>query len=180
MKHNGFWLWLGIALALPAGMAMAGPAPDAPQAPTATRWMFIPASSFVPRSSNSIYDYHSGACVSAATGVTLVHKLLPPNGANLRYMRLYYLDNSGATRMSGFVSSYDAAGTLTDLTQVRSSNRGDYSSSLSPDINHIVDRVDTNYAINLRFESDSDSIFVDSFETAPTMRFCGVRMMWDE
>ena len=94
-----------------------------------------------PRDSSSGWDYQSGGCVSIANGNELLTlNLTLPTGARIDYLRIFYYDTSANNSIS-WVSNYDGAGGLTDITNVSSAGNGGYGTQLSPLVNHVVDNL---------------------------------------
>lgn len=182
------WLALGMLASMFFLLPLtAARATDVVASPAATtKWRMIPAATFLPRSSNMPYKYESFGCVSAPTGTDLVHRLILPNGATLRYLRLYYKDTR-AGDIQAAVTRYDASGGLEDLGGLLySEDVSGFSSTLSTDLTHTVDGIGHGYVVNAQFrQPGGDVIFASGFEagesgsTSPAT-FCAVRVMWEE
>ncbi len=169
---------LAVLLATCALQVQAAQPPDAMPA-AAGRYVFIPASTFVPRDSSAVYQYVGGGCVSAPRGADFVHKLILPQGSVLRYVRSYYKDASANT-LTVYVTRYDAAGALVDVGSVTSADGSGYTSGLSADMNYTVDAYNQAYVVNARTVANADNVFKDGFDGVDaSLVFCGVRVLYD-
>ena len=169
-----------LAILLPTCALQVQAAPPLDAMPTATgHYVFIPASTFVPRNSIASYRYLGGGCVSAPRGTELAHKLILPQGSVLRYVRSFYKDAS-ADALAVYVTHYDAAGALVDVGSVTSANGSGYTSGLSPDMNYTVDATNQAYVVNARTFADADTVFIDGFDGVDAgVVFCGVRVLYE-
>lgn len=141
--------------------------------PTGTnfKYLWIAGSTFHPVKTTTTYDYSGSGCVSVtgAAGIPqLAHKVVLPQGAIIRFMRLYTYDDSPTT-LRAFLTTYDAQGNAGDLTNVGSETTGGYNTTLSPEFSYEIDNF--NSAIN---------VFVNlGAETTDALRFCAVRIAYD-
>jgi len=168
-----------LAAALPMA-ATAGDQPVHPRAPDTARadqpsglvfdYLFITGAAFHPLESTTAYAYAGGGCIYTTGGTGLfAHKVVLPQGAIVRYLRLYYYDTSTAS-VTAFFTTYDGAGGFNELTNVSSTNiAGGFGTTLSPEISHTVDHLSApiNVTANLGAQNDN------------TLRFCGVRIAYE-
>jgi len=78
----------------------------------------------------------------------------------------YYRDTSAANSRA-WVTTYDGAGNLSDLTAVDSTGNGGYGTTLSPYVGHVVDKLNSSYVLNWRPD-----------QTGPSMQLCGLRVAY--
>ena len=134
-------------------------------------YLWIAGATFHPLDNSTTYSYSSAGCISKATGSDsrFAHKVVLPDGAVVRYLRLYYYDDS-TSAVTAFFTTYDAAGNYVERTSVGSTNAaGGYGTELSPLFSHVVDQYASaiNVVANLGTQNSS------------TLRFCGVRIAYD-
>ena len=143
-----------------------------PGEPTGSfEYLSIAASTFHPFDNSTTYSYHVGGCISKTAGSDsrFAHRVVLPNGAIVRYLRLYYYDSS-TSKVTAFFTTYDAAGNFVEHTNVESTNAaGGYSSVLSPAISYDVDR----YAAAINVVANLGT------ENSSTLQFCGVRIAYE-
>jgi hypothetical protein len=136
---------------------------------TEMHYLQLAGSTFHPFGSGTQFAYPGVGCISATGGTEkrFVHKLVLPQDATVKYLRLYAYDES-ASRVDAFFTTYDAAGAFDQLVSVSSSNGG-YVSDLSAEINHVVDHFTQpiNIVVNLGTQNDD------------TLQFCGVRIAYE-
>lgn len=89
-----------------------------------------------------------------------------PNGARVDYLRIFYYDTN-ATNSTAWVTQYDDAGGVSDITSVDSDGNAGYGTMLSPLLEHIVDSVNYSYLLNWR-----------SNVIGTTMQLCGLRVAY--
>jgi hypothetical protein len=124
-------------------------------------------SSLTPRSSQTAWTYQSVGCVSASGGNDIFSMHLDlPQGARIDYLRLYYRDTS-ANNSQAWITTYDAAGGFTDLTNVSSTGAAGYGTTLSPFVNHVVNNAARAYVLNWQPN-----------QTGPSMQLCGLRVAY--
>ncbi len=171
---------LTLSAALPIAAAP-GDQPAPPRAPalsqpdqpagTAFSYLFIAGSTFHPLESTTTYSYPGSGCISKTGGSNPVfaHKVVLPEGAVARYLRLYFYDDSTSSVVA-FFTTYDGAGNFVESTNVGSTNTaGGYGSTLSALFSHQVDPFASsiNIAVNMGVQNDS------------TLRFCGARIAYN-
>ena len=180
-KLAGLLLGLGCTCALLPAIATAGE-PSAPTQPSETRaydqsaalpfeYLNIAGSTFHPVDNSTSYSYPGTGCIAKTGGSEkrFVTKVILPQGAVARYMRLYYY-NTSARKITAFFTTYDAAGNYQEVNAVDSlGGPSGYGSVLSTEFNHTVDRYARaiNVLVNLDDKNDS------------TLQFCGVRITYD-
>lgn len=138
---------------------------------TAFSYLFIAGSAFHPLESATPYSYPGSGCIAKTGGTSnlFAHKVILPQGAVVRYLRLYYYDISSDS-VTAFFTTYDGAGNYNQHTSVASADAGGgYGTNLSASLNHEVNRYTAaiNVVANLGGQNDS------------TLRFCGVRIAYD-
>lgn len=123
------------------------------------------------RASDVGYAYQGLGCIAATTPADRVlNAELPiPDGATIKYLRIYYHDTNATGLVTAYLTRYQPGQTTDDLTTVASTGAfaGGYGTSLSPEITHVVDN--TNYAYTL---IGWPSIAVN------TLEICGMRVAY--
>jgi hypothetical protein len=89
-----------------------------------------------------------------------------PHGARIDYLRLFFYDTSSANS-EAWVTTYDAQGAFSDITDVSSSGTSGYGTTLSSYVGHIVDTEDNAYVLNWRAN-----------QLGKGMRLCGLRVAY--
>lgn len=89
-----------------------------------------------------------------------------PHGARIEYLRLFYYDTSPANSQA-WITTYNAQGSLTDLTTITSTGATGYGTTLSPQITHVVDTANNAYVLNWRAN-----------QLGKSMRLCGLRVAY--
>ena len=170
-------------LMLAAAMPMAATAGDQPLPPRSPdldqanqpagfvfNHLFIPGAAFHPLEITTTYAYSGGGCIHKTGGSDnlFTHKAVLPQGAIVRYLRLYYYDTSTES-VTAFFTTYNTTGGFNELTSVSSAAGGGFGSALSPEINYTVDHfaAPINVVANLGAQNDN------------TLRFCGVRIAYE-
>jgi hypothetical protein len=180
MPAIGLAALMGLILGLGLGRAHAAPGDDPgellppPQTPeqingVASKYLQIAASSFIPFASSAEFSYPGNGCISKTGGseARFAHKLLLPAGSTVKFVRLYFYDDS-ISSVTAFFTTYDAAGNFTELASVGSVDSSGYGSSLSPELDYVINPAvsPVNIVANLGAQDDS------------TLRFCGVRVAY--
>ena len=180
MPAIGMAALIGLILGLGLGRAHAAPGDDPgqmlppPQTPeqingAAYEYLQIAGSSFIPFASSAEYSYPGNGCISKTGGseARFAHKLLLPAGTTVKFVRLYFYDDS-ISSVTAYFTTYDAAGNFTELASVGSVDSSGYGSSLSPELSYVVSPASSpiNIVANLGAQDDS------------TLRFCGVRVAY--
>lgn len=171
---------MGLVLGLGLGRAHAAPGDDPGQmlAPPQTpeqingagyEYLQIAGSSFIPFSSQAEFSYPGNGCISKTGGTEarFAHKLLLPAGSIVKFVRLYFYDDSSGL-VTAFFTTYDAAGNFTELASVDSIDSSGYGSSLSPELTYVVSPLSSPVNIVANLGSQNDS----------SLRFCGVRVAY--
>jgi len=141
-------LLLGLAAAMPAAAAPGDPvvpsrAPEPPEADQPAGapfdYLFIAGSTFHPVDSTTAYTYTGGGCIAKTGGFSMIfaHKAVLPQGAVVRFLRIYYRDTS-ESHISAYFTSYNALGTGADHANVSSTNAS--GTALSPEFNYEVNQ----------------------------------------
>jgi hypothetical protein len=130
-------------------------------------YFFAAGSSFRPRDSATGWDYQSVGCISARGGndIFTLH-LEVPHGARIDYLRILYYDTS-ATNTSGYITSYNAQGAVSDLIGATSTGNGGYGYVVSNYLGHVVNTESNAYILN----------WIPG-TTGSTMRLCGLRVAY--
>ena len=165
------------------GMAHANAAPgDPPGSPSmpapkdtevvnggAFDYLRIAGAAFVPFADSAAFAYSGGGCIHRTGGSEnrFAHKLVLPAGSIVKYVRMYYFDNS-ASAVTTYFTTYDAAGNFTEVVNVASTDTGGYGSSLTAEMNYEVDTfaAPINIVANLGTQNDS------------SLQFCGIRVAY--
>ncbi len=134
-------------------------------------YLWIAGSTFHPLDSTTTYSYPGNGCISKTGGSNPVfaHKVVLPQGAVARFVRLYFYDDSTSSVVAYF-TTYDGAGNFVERTSIGSTDAvGGYGTTLSPLFSYEVNQgsAPINIAVNMGVQNDS------------TLRFCGVRIAYD-
>ncbi len=136
-------------------------------------YLWIAGAAFHPLDNATTYSYPGSGCISKSGGPgtaspLFTHKVVLPDGAVARYLRLYYYDNS-TSEITAFFTTYDGAGNFNERTNVASTDTGGFGSTLSPLFGYEVDQsaASINVTVNMGTQNDS------------TLRFCGARIAYD-
>ncbi len=170
------------ATAAPAALSSVGPgttaagfsaplipasAPDNVPAATPFSYLNIVGTAFVPRNDGVGFTFAGGGCTYTTAGNRrLTFKTLLPDGALVKYVRIFYKDTS-ATEMNVWLTSYDGAGTNVDLTMVASSGDSGYGTTLSAELNYTVDQY-----------TDALALVATPTVSDDTQQLCGVRIAY--
>jgi hypothetical protein len=143
---------------------------ESPQAWSDFHYIYAAGTTLKPRVYDSGWQYDSGGCtyVSSDPGDVLNLHLDVPNGAWVEYLRIYYKDSSDLNSQA-WLTTYNGAGTYSDLITVTSASNTGYGTSLSlamPETT-IVDNMNNAYVFNWR-----------PYITGTTMELCGLRLAY--
>lgn len=144
--------------------------PDMPAAPAASLSYYkIIGTAFDPRTSATTYAYNFNGCVyeTGGTDNRFIAPLLLPDGATIKYLRLYFDDTNAGSDITAWLTRYQPGVTSEDLTSVTSTGSAGYGETLSPEITHEVDLVNWAYTIVIAPNAN-----------AVTNSFCGVRVAY--
>jgi hypothetical protein len=132
-------------------------------------YLQIAGSAFVPFASNAQFAYSGNGCInSSGSGENrFAHKLVLPAGSLIKYLRLYYYDDSTSS-ITAFFTTYDAAGNFSQLTSVGSLDSGTYGSNLSSELSYEINPASSPVNVVVNLGSDTTS----------ALRFCGVRIAY--
>ncbi|HET9032251.1 MAG TPA: hypothetical protein VFN25_05025 [Dokdonella sp.] len=176
---------LGLLASLAAFPAVAAPGnlppeqqaatSDQPDQPTGLNFKYLRLSgdTFHSLDSRTVYKWTDPGCyyVTSAVGIPrFAHKVELPHGAVVRFMRLYFYDDSIST-LRAFFTIYDAQGNSSALVNVGSETTGGFSSTLAPEFHYEVDNQNTAIDVVVNLNPGAD--------TALALRFCGVRIAYD-
>ena len=133
-------------------------------------YLQLAGSTFHPVSTPGSHIYSGAGCISNGPTASplLHHKVLLPQGSQVKYVRLYYYNTSAAGGPTAFFTTYDAAGDFNERVTVSGAVGSGYGSLLSSEMSYIVDRFvePINIAVNLGSTTDG------------SVRFCGVRIAY--
>ncbi len=125
-----------------------------PSAPAATfRYYQVTGATLRGRNSTTGYVYDGSGCshVTAGTGTgRILNTELPlPDGAIVKYLRVYYKDTNAANGVQGYITRLQPGGTTTDLVHTGSSAafNGGYGFAVSGEITEVVDNTDYAYTL---------------------------------
>ena len=103
------------------------------------------------RSSTAEHAYQGLGCVSSTTPAdTFLNTELPiPDGATIKYLRIYYNDTSATGTVSSYLTRYSPGQSYTDLALVSSTLAfaGGYGTTLSTELTHVVDNLSWAYTL---------------------------------
>jgi hypothetical protein len=128
---------------------------DQLSAPSALTFSYyqVSGTTLRPRTSSTEYAYDGVGCthVSAGTGTgRILNTELPlPDGAVIKYLRVYYRDTSVTNGVEGYITRYQAGTGAADLVHTGSSDAfaGGYGFTVSAELSEIVNN--TSYAYTL-------------------------------
>lgn len=89
-----------------------------------------------------------------------------PHGALIEYLRIFYYDTSTGNT-SGYITTYDGQGGLSDRVGVTSTGAAGYGTALSAQIAHVVDTMNNAYVLN----------WIPGGQGS-TIRLCGLRVAY--
>lgn len=130
----------------------------------------IVGSALRPRTSGISYSVGGGGgCTYVTAGDTWTVWNAPvylPQGAEVRYMRMYY-DDTSASNCYGWFTVYDLYGNIVDEWSVQSSGTGGTGYNITADINHTINYNTYSYVVNWR-----------PLDTGSDMQLCGFRIFY--
>jgi hypothetical protein len=135
--------------------------------PTATFTYYnISAPGFFPRSSTTTLVYNNLGCtyMSNASDYAVANVHLP-DGAVLKYLRVYYNVTSGS--VTGWITKYDGGQHTLDLVNVTSNTTTGWNFIVSSEITDTVSNSAYSYVVNLK-----------SNGAGATMQYCGARIAY--
>lgn len=132
------------------------------------RYHNVAGSSFYPRSGGTTVQYGGAGCISRQAGTEwFVSPLQLPQGATIKYVRVFYYDTSGSD-LRVALTRYDGAGGYQDEALFSNTGaNGGYGQTLSPELTVLVDNL--SYATQL---------LADFGESSPTLKLCGMRLAY--
>jgi hypothetical protein len=124
---------------------------------------------FVSYDDASTYDYGGGGCVSRTGGDPWYdHDLQLPDGAEIDFVRIYFIDNDPVNDANAWVFTFDGTGNSTQIALAQSSGTPGTSSAGSGFFSHTVNNINEALAIRLGYEG----------ATTPDLKICGVRLRY--
>jgi len=156
---------------------LSAPGPDQQESPDSVAagpefsanfyYFFAAGSVFRPRDSSTGWDYQSVGCISARGGTDpFTLHLEIPNGSRIDYLRILYYDTS-ASNTSGYITTYNAQGSITDLIGATSTGNTGYGYIVSNYLGHVVNTESNAYVLN----------WIPG-TAGSTMRLCGLRVAY--
>jgi hypothetical protein len=146
--------------------------PDFPQGTTGPAAAFtyhnLLATAFRPRQSSTLYQYSGSGCINLTGGTDprFQAPLLLPEGAVIKYLRIYYNDTT-TENLTAWITRYQPGVSNADLTVVTSTGNTGYGTALSAEITHTVDLVGWTY-----------TLIWGPAEVVPGLSLCGVRVTY--
>lgn len=121
------------------------------------------------RSSTTTFAYNFNGCVyeTGGTDNRFMAPLLLPEGATIKFLRLYFDDTSAGSDLTAWLTRYQPGVTSEDLTSVTSSGSAGYGTALSAEITHTVD-----------LDGWAYTVIIAPNGNATTNTFCGVRVAY--
>jgi hypothetical protein len=190
---SGLLVALALALLVSGGITAAqvaegagtgeGLAPSGPAEPSAPRpraisgiaedddrmsYHYILGSHLMPRGSDITYDYGGDGCLYV-TGGTVSRLAFPvniPQGSEIKYVRIYYVDEA-VEDVSLWLTRYRPHAEASDITQVNSTGSEGYGSAVSDELAEVVDYREWQYTLNYGWDNNDD-----------THQICGVRVAY--
>ena len=124
---------------------------------------------FVPYDDASTYNYQGGGCVSRTGGDPWYdHDLQLPDGAEIDFVRIYFIDNDPVNDARVWLYAYDGTGNFTEIASAQSSGTPGTGSAGSVFFSHTVNNVNEALAIRLGYEA----------ATSSSLTICGVRLRY--
>lgn len=121
---------------------------------------------FQPRSSNTTYDYSGVGCIRKAAGADFFVSNLPlPDGAQIKYLRIYTYDSAAGNTSAAYITRYNRVGGFSDLISAASTSGTGYRTFLSSELNETVDTALYSYVVNW-------------LPTNNTTALCGIRVAY--
>ena len=144
---------------------------DGPSAPLAS-WTYyqVSGATLRGRASSTVTAYDGLGCIHTTAGSSLINtKLVLPDGAIIKYLRLYYKDSSTTGSVRAYLTRYDPGSGTNDLINTASSTSGasGYGTVLSPVLTEVVDNFNYAYTI-IGWPSSHD----------PNLQVCGMRVAY--
>ena len=140
--------------------------------PSAAVPQYFRAAGSTLRPRNSSYEYasdSSGGCLYLTSGdpekALFNIPMSLPDGAIIKYFRVYYYDKSTSVNGSGWITRYDNTGNSGDVWILHTSGDAGYGAAMSTLIDHEVDTVNYSYVLNWRPRVIGEN-----------MRVCGLRV----
>ena len=131
----------------------------------------IPVAALKPRESNVEWGVGGeGGCTYASSGDEFTWWAAPlylPDGATLRYFRMYYNDQSEAISCAAYLTVYDLFGDIVTEWGIFSSGTGQ-NYATTAELDHVIDYNSYNYVINW-----SPNMI------GPDMQVCGFRVFYE-
>lgn len=134
-------------------------------------YLWIVGSAFHPLDNTTTYAYPGKGCISKTGGTSnlFAHKAVLPQGAEVRYLRLYYYDASSSSSVIAFLTTYDAVGNFNERISIASEDRIDgYGTTLSTELSYEVDHFNTSINVVANLGDANNN----------TLKFCGVRIAY--
>lgn len=155
-------------------VASADNGPDARRAsvnaPAATfSYYRLLGTAFNVRTTATTYAYNFNGCIYLTGGSDnrLMAPLLIPDGSIIKYLRIYYIDESVGTNLTAFLTRYQPGVTSEDLITVDSTGASGYGTTLSDEITHTVDL--TAWAYTVIIAPNANNV---------TNSICGIRVAY--
>lgn len=143
--------------------------PDSADAVLATfSYYNILGSALRPRNSSNTYAYSSNGCLyvtGGSSGDRLQFPLLIPDESVIKFLRLYYIDDSNGDLIA-WITQYTPGQTSSDVTSISSAGNTGYGTTLSPEVSFAADN-SYNYTINVAWTAND-----------LTQQICGVRVAY--
>jgi hypothetical protein len=89
-----------------------------------------------------------------------------PEGSRIDYLRVFYYDTSEEDSIA-WITTYDGAGSISDITSVTSSGNSGYGTQLSDYVGEVVDNASNSYVLNWR-----------PVQVGTSMQLCGLRVAY--
>ena len=111
--------------------------------------------------------YDSSGCIyrTGGTDNRVIHKVVLPDRAEVKYLRLYARDTA-STSIKAFLTTYSGTGGINEITDVPSKNN--HSTNLSAPLSYLVDNQSESINVVVRLGATFNG----------TLQFCGVRIAY--
>lgn len=166
--YTGVWEGLGLAPPMPDDNPPAGAKARAPN--LTFSYYTVSGATLRGRSTSAGYSYAGLGCTYTLDADRILNTELPiPDGATIKYLRVYYRDTNASAHVTGLITRYEPGQAFDDLVSVSSTAAfaGGYGFTVSAEINEVVNNA--TYAYTL--------LGVPSL-SSNTVQICGLRVAY--
>lgn len=128
-------------------------------------YVFAAGATFRGKNSTTAVTYNTRGCVSAGDQINT--ELHLPDGAVIKYVRMYYIDSDAANNITAWLTKYAPGVASVDITSLQSTGNAGYSTTQSVEFTETVDNA--TYAYSLIGAPPTNSSI---------LQFCGIRVAY--